>query len=92
MQLNLIEFILSLQEAQDALKYSTDASMPDYISIEETKMAIMHEDIFMSETLLEQGITAPIKTEHSYSLTSDGDSIPESPRSLNAKMEGECYF
>lgn len=33
--------------------------------------------------------TLPIKTEHSYSLNSDGDSIPESPRSLQNKMDGK---
>lgn len=33
--------------------------------------------------------TLPIKTEHSYSLTSDGDSIPESPGSLQNKMDGK---
>lgn len=30
----------------------------------------------------------PIKTEHSYSLTSDGDSMPDSP-SDTSKIEGE---
>lgn len=30
----------------------------------------------------------PIKTEHSYSLTSDGDSMPDSP-SDTSKLEGE---
>lgn len=29
----------------------------------------------------------PIKTEHSYSLTSDGDSMPDSPS--DGKIEGE---
>lgn len=36
--------------------------------------------------------TLPIKTEHSYSLNSDGDSIPESPRSLQNKMDGKCII
>ncbi|KAF5287687.1 hypothetical protein FQA39_LY15787 [Lamprigera yunnana] len=37
--------------------------------------------------------TRPIKTEHSYSLTSDGDSLPESPISSNKMddMEDECF-
>lgn len=31
----------------------------------------------------------PIKTEHSYSLASDGDSMPESPISLETMEDGE---
>ena len=34
--------------------------------------------------------TIPIKTEHSYSLTSDGDSMPDSP-SDTSKIEGELF-
>ncbi|RZC38735.1 cyclic AMP response element-binding protein A-like, partial [Asbolus verrucosus] len=37
--------------------------------------------------------TRPIKTEHSYSLASDGDSLPDSPISHNKldDMEDECF-
>lgn len=37
--------------------------------------------------------TRPIKTEHSYSLASDGDSLPDSPISNNKMddMEDECF-
>lgn len=33
--------------------------------------------------------TIPIKAEHSYSLTSDGDSMPESPHDESNKMDGK---
>ncbi|XP_044262185.1 cyclic AMP response element-binding protein A-like isoform X2 [Tribolium madens] len=37
--------------------------------------------------------TRPIKTEHSYSLASDGDSLPDSPISHNKleEMDDECF-
>jgi len=34
----------------------------------------------------------PIKTEHSYSLASDGDSMPESPISLETMEDGQFNF
>ncbi|XP_053955022.1 cyclic AMP response element-binding protein A isoform X2 [Anastrepha ludens] len=48
-------------------------------------------DKLMSDALFN---LQPIKSEHSYSLNSDGDSLPDSPRSLQTKMddmEDECY-
>lgn len=52
--------------------------------------AVILNDKLMTEAL--PG-TLPIKTEHSYSLNSDGDSIPDSPRSLQNKIDGQyCIY
>lgn len=48
--------------------------------------AVILHDKLISDALLNG--TGPIKTEHSYSLNSDGDSLPDSPKSLQAKMDG----
>lgn len=45
---------------------------------------VILNDKLMTDALLG---TIPIKTEHSYSLTSDGDSMPDSPS--GTKIEGE---
>lgn len=45
---------------------------------------ILHDKL-MTDALLGN---LPIKTEHSYSLNSDGDSMPDSPGSLQNKIEG----
>jgi hypothetical protein len=49
---------------------------------------VILNDKLMTDALLG---TIPIKTEHSYSLTSDGDSMPDSP-SDGTKIEGEFFF
>lgn len=46
---------------------------------------VILNDKLMTDALLG---TIPIKAEHSYSLTSDGDSMPDSP-SDGTKVEGE---
>lgn len=46
---------------------------------------VILNDKLMTDALLG---TIPIKAEHSYSLTSDGDSMPDSP-SNGTKLEGE---
>ncbi|XP_061396272.1 cyclic AMP response element-binding protein A-like [Musca vetustissima] len=54
--------------------------------------AVILNDKLISDALLNG--TIPIKSEHSYSLNSDGDSLPDSPHSLHTKMddmEDECY-
>uniref|UniRef100_A0A1A9VKV5 BZIP domain-containing protein n=1 Tax=Glossina austeni TaxID=7395 RepID=A0A1A9VKV5_GLOAU len=53
---------------------------------------VILNDKLISDALLNG--TLPIKSEHSYSLNSDGDSLPDSPGSLHTKMddmEDECY-
>ena len=47
---------------------------------------VILNDKLMTDALLG---TIPIKTEHSYSLTSDGDSMPDSPS--DGKIEGEIF-
>lgn len=71
-----------MQETQ----LTSDTYMHDWFPERDVKMpqVILHDKL-MTDALL--GI--PIKTEHSYSLNSDGDSMPESPRSLKNKMEGK---
>lgn len=46
-------------------------------------------DKLMSDALFN---LQPIKSEHSYSLNSDGDSLPDSPHSLQTKMDGEYHL
>jgi hypothetical protein len=52
--------------------------------------AVVLHDRLMTDAALG---AVPIKTEHSYSLTSDGDSMPESPISLETMDDGEyCRY
>ncbi|XP_075160350.1 cyclic-AMP response element binding protein A isoform X2 [Haematobia irritans] len=77
----------------DSLKLSTDSDMHDWFLERDVKdAAVILNDKLISDALLNG--TLPIKSEHSYSLNSDGDSLPESPHSLHTKMddmEDECY-
>jgi hypothetical protein len=52
----------------------------------------MEKDVVIHDRLMTDAAlgTRPIKTEHSYSLASDGDSLPDSPISHN-KLDGECW-
>lgn len=71
---------------QDSMKLSADQEMlSEWLSERDTKIpqVILHDKL-MSDALLG---TLPIKTEHSYSLNSDGDSMPDSPGSN--KMDGK---
>lgn len=73
---------------QDALKLSTDTDMHDWFLVErdvKLPQVILHDKL-MTDAVLG---TLPIKTEHSYSLNSDGDSMPDSPGSLQNKMDGK---
>lgn len=72
---------------QEALNLSTDAEFIDNwpFSERDAKSTVIYQDRLMTEAVFGQ----PIKTEHSYSLCSDGDSIPDSPRSLQNKMDGK---
>lgn len=75
---------------QEALKLSSDADMHDWFLERDVKMPqVILNDKLMTDALLG---TLPIKTEHSYSLNSDGDSIPDSPISLQNKMEGKSMY
>lgn len=50
---------------------------------------LLDKDIVLHDRLMTDAILGnrPIKSEHSYSLASDGDSLPDSPISNN-KMDG----
>ncbi|EDV97354.1 cyclic AMP response element-binding protein A [Drosophila grimshawi] len=78
----------------ESLKISSDHDMHDWFyDRDDVKdpTVILHDKL-ISDALLNG--TGPIKTEHSYSLNSDGDSLPDSPKSLQAKiddMDDECY-
>lgn len=79
-------------DPSDTLKLSTDSEMTDWFLERDVKMpAVILNDKLISDALLGN---LPIKSEHSYSLNSDGDSLPDSPRSLHTKMDDmddECY-
>ncbi|KAH8246262.1 hypothetical protein KR038_008177 [Drosophila bunnanda] len=77
----------------ESLKISPDHDMHDWLFDRDVKddTVILHDKL-ISDALLNG--TQPIKTEHSYSLNSDVDSLPDSPKSLQAKiedMDDECY-
>lgn len=63
--------------------------MPDWFLERDIKMipTVILNDKLISDALFNG--TLPIKSEHSYSLNSDGDSLPDSPRSLQPKMDGK---
>lgn len=72
---------------QEALNLNPDTDMNEWFMEREIKMpGVIYHDKLISDALLGQ---TPIKSEHSYSLNSDGDSIPDSPRSLQNKIDGE---
>lgn len=71
---------------QEALNLSNDTDMVDWTFLDrDIKSGVIYHDKLISDALLG---CQPIKTEHSYSLNSDGDSIPDSPRSLQNKIDG----
>lgn len=75
----------------EAFKMATDPDLEWTATILDVKPQVILHDRLMTDAALG---TVPIKSEHSYSLTSDGDSIPDSPLSLDNKMddmENECF-
>lgn len=79
----LLRFFLQTE----SLKISSDHDMHDWFYDRDVKdPAVILHDKLISDALLNG--TGPIKTEHSYSLNSDGDSLPDSPKSLQAKIDG----
>lgn len=72
---------------KEALDLSTDPDMIEWQFFErDSKSTVIYQDRLMTDALFG---CQPIKTEHSYSLNSDGDSIPDSPRSLQNKIDGK---
>ncbi|KAK9879200.1 hypothetical protein WA026_004048 [Henosepilachna vigintioctopunctata] len=53
---------------------------------------IIHDKLMTDAAFGHATLLRPIKSEHSYSLSSDGGSLPDSPRSLRKDdMEDECF-
>ncbi|XP_015042563.2 cyclic AMP response element-binding protein A isoform X2 [Drosophila pseudoobscura] len=77
----------------ESLKISSDHDMHDWLFDRDVKdPTVILNDKLISDALLNG--TLPIKTEHSYSLSSDVDSLPDSPKSLHPKiedMDDECF-
>ncbi|XP_031630287.1 cyclic AMP response element-binding protein A isoform X2 [Contarinia nasturtii] len=71
----------------EALNISTDDAEMDWPIFDRESIKtnhVIYQDKLISDALFG---CQPIKTEHSYSLNSDGDSIPDSPRSLQNKID-----
>ncbi|XP_072390655.1 cyclic AMP response element-binding protein A isoform X1 [Diabrotica undecimpunctata] len=74
--------VLKMQSGDMTIEWS-------YLPSKDLPGVILH-DRLMTDAALG---TRPIKTEHSYSLTSDGDSLPDSPTSHHKvdEMDDECF-
>lgn len=68
---------------QEVLRLNASGDV-EWSYMEKDIPAVIIHDRLMTDAALG---TRPIKTEHSYSLASDGDSLPDSPISHN-KLEG----
>uniref|UniRef100_A0A182TZM4 Uncharacterized protein n=1 Tax=Anopheles melas TaxID=34690 RepID=A0A182TZM4_9DIPT len=79
------------QNLQDTLKMSNYPDIQDWMDPHSKLPPVILNDKLMTDAII--GTCMPIKTEHSYSLNSDGDSlpdtIPDSPHSLQNKMDAE---
>lgn len=76
---------------QDVLRVNASGDLTvEWNLLEKDLPGVVLHDRLMTDAALG---TRPIKTEHSYSLTSDGDSLPDSPISSNKMddMEDECF-
>ncbi|KAJ2950789.1 hypothetical protein O0L34_g9054 [Tuta absoluta] len=66
-----------------------DEEMSDWLIERDSKCGVVLHDRLMTDAALG---SAPIKTEHSYSLHSDAESAPASPHHTKVDdMEDECY-
>ncbi|KAL3279545.1 hypothetical protein HHI36_017052, partial [Cryptolaemus montrouzieri] len=65
---------------QDVLRLHSSGDMNiEWIHHDKDIPAVIIHDKLMTDAA---GLLRPIKSEHSYSLSSDGGSLPNSPRSL----------
>lgn len=80
--------LLFLLPIQETMKFSADQEMlSDWFTDRDIKVPhVILNDKLMSDAIL-GGM--PIKTEHSYSLNSDGDSMAYSPDSLHKQIDGK---
>lgn len=79
---------------QDSLHFDSDVEMNQlYTTMDfpfDSKLpGVVYQDKLISDALLSN---VPIKSEHSYSLNSDGDSTTDSPHSLQNKIEGNLIY
>jgi cyclic AMP-responsive element-binding protein 3 len=88
-KLSPLTSVIFFQAISEAFKMATDPDLEWTATILDVKPQVILHDRLMTDAALG---TVPIKSEHSYSLTSDGDSIPDSPLSLDNKMDGKCDF
>jgi hypothetical protein len=88
-EISLLTNVIVFQAITEAFKMAADPDLEWTATILDVKPQVILHDRLMTDAALG---TAPIKTEHSYSLTSDGDSIPDSPLSLDNKMDGKDTF
>ncbi|XP_068082885.1 cyclic AMP response element-binding protein A [Anabrus simplex] len=76
----------------EVFKVAADAELQEWsAALLDVKPQVVLHDRLMTDAALG---TMPIKTEHSYSLASDGDSVPDSPLSLEKEMDDmddECF-
>ncbi|KAL5290235.1 CREB3L2 family protein [Megaselia abdita] len=77
-------------DPSDTLKLSTDADMPEWFLERDVKSTVILNDKLISDALLGN---LPIKTEHSYSLSTNSttDNMPDLPTTKMDDMEDECY-
>lgn len=73
------------QAITEALRGSSDSDLEWGAGFLDVKPQVILHDRLMTDAVLG---TVPIKTEHSYSLNSDGDSSPDSPISLE-RIDGK---
>lgn len=71
--------------ADPAFHLDSDVDMAEYFPFMD-RPGVVYQDKLISDAML---TNVPIKSEHSYSLNSDGDSTTDSPHSLQAKIEGK---
>ncbi|XP_030375167.1 cyclic AMP response element-binding protein A isoform X2 [Scaptodrosophila lebanonensis] len=70
----------------ESLKINCEHDLPDWFMVRDVKdPTVILNDRLISDALLNG--TLPIKAEHSYSLNSDGDSLAEPQKSLQAKID-----
>lgn len=73
---------IALQEIPEVLKMESGDMTIEWCYLSKNNSGVILHDRLMTDAALG---TRPIKTEHSYSLTSDGDSLPHSPNKVDGK-------
>ena len=84
-------YLFNPQTIQDVLRAHSAGDLTVEWSFLDREMPVILHDKLMTDAALG---TRPIKTEHSYSLASDGDSLPDSPLSTKRieSIDGKKYI